>query len=133
MILSSLLIPGLQVGFSLLNHVSGPLKTIEISHRLASTILDFVPQKAHPLERKDLSIELKLLQMFSFRPWIACLETACSFEQILALHGEPCEIQIGKYVENGRIFMHAWVETSSSSYFKSEHYERCFVQSAPGT
>lgn len=125
---SCLIIPGLQVGFSLLNHVLGPQKTIAISHQMANVILDIMPQKAQSFLQDDLNLEQKVLQRFSLKPWIACLETACSFEQILAFHGEPCVIRIGKCFENGQIYMHAWVETASASYFKDERYEECFVQ-----
>lgn len=123
--LSVLLIPELQVGFSVMNHIFGPKKTIEISHRMAGAILQYLSKRSHS---KLSEFELKCLRKCRFRPWIACLETACSLEQLLAFRGQRCVIRIGKHVEDGRIQMHAWVETEKASYFKDERYAQCFEE-----
>ncbi len=127
MFISILLLPIPQTGFAILNHFCGPQKTIEYSHRLANEILKFIPTSTHQFRPENMEIEMKIVRHLTFRPWIACLETACAFEQWLAFHGKPAQILIGKRVINGQIQMHAWLETESISFFKAPGFQMCFL------
>ena len=124
---SILIIPPTQVIFAILKHIYGPRKTIQISHQTAQFMISLIPEQTHAFTPDNLKLEMKIISRMSCPPWIACFETACAFEQWLAIHGETSQICIGKRLENGRLLMHAWVQTKSASFFRDNRFVKCFA------
>lgn len=115
-----------QIGFAVINHVSGPNTAIRIARKVADFLLYVVPGTRHHVTRDDVAVALKLIDRFMPRPWIACLETACAFQVWLAMHGENSTVCIGKRIETGRLLMHAWVRSESDEFFADARFEACF-------
>lgn len=127
---SILLLPAVMVGFGITKRLLGPYRTLGISQSMAEGIYVAV-QKTLGItghyRPEDMHLDLAILACLTPRPFAACFENACAFQQWLACHGEMSEIRIGKRLDEGRLYMHAWLETKDAVFFKNGQFEVSFA------
>ena len=131
MYLSAFFIPISSVGWSIANHFVGPRRVRDATQRATDWIADRIGPRKKPILASDMARELCWIRWMQIRPWVACFETACAFSVWLALHGQKSTILLGKHVEKGQLYMHAWLESVGGSFFYDERFAPVFVAAEP--
>ena len=118
---SVFLFPVPMAALALCNRVCGPVRIMRLCENVSNRILNIV-NKPQLIRYNDVSFELSCVMRLMPKPYVACLELACTLQIWLAMHGDRARVVIGRRVENGRILMHAWVETINASFFADERF-----------
>ena len=126
-----IIVPAAAVCWSVANHFVGPRRVRDATWRVADWIADRIGACQKPIIASDIACELRWIERMQLRPWVACFETACAFSVWLAFHGQKSTVRMGKRVEQNRLLMHAWVESSGESFFYDARFEPVFEEGAP--
>ena len=127
---SILFIPASGAFWSVVRLLSGPQRAIRMAQIVSHGVARIMPSRDRLIHAGEMAFELRLLQRMQWKPWVACLETACAFSVWLACHGQRSTIKLGKRVENGMIMMHAWVESYGEKFFYDARFEPVFEKAA---